>query len=59
MFSETYNGIPAARFRSSMEAKNMEATLREHKRSFQTKINKSKKRGREFIVMLLEPACGT
>jgi hypothetical protein len=42
-----------------MEAKNMEATLREHKHSFQTKINKSKKRGREFIVMLLEPACGT
>jgi hypothetical protein len=59
MFNETHNGIPAARFRSSMEAKNMEATLREHKHSFQTKINKSKKRGREFIVMLLEPACGT
>jgi len=33
----------------------MEATLREHRQSYQTKISKSKKTGREFIVMLLDP----
>jgi len=54
-FSDTYNGVPAVRFRSTSEAKNMEATLREYHQSYQTKINKSKKTGREFIVMLLEP----
>lgn len=58
LFSDTYNGVPAVRFRSTSEAKNMEATLREYHQSYQTKINKSKRTGREFIVMLLEPLQG-
>lgn len=55
-FTDTFSGVPAARFRSSAEAKNMEAALRAHGQSYQTKINKSKRVGREFIVMLLGSA---
>lgn len=56
LFNETFEGVPAARLRSTTEAKNLEAALRLHKQSFQTKIRKTKKSGREFIVMLLDPA---
>ena len=56
IFKDTYEGVPAARLRSTAEAKNLEAALREHRQSFQTKIRKTKKSGREFIVMLLDPA---
>lgn len=54
LFNQTYDGLPAARFRSSAEAHNTEAALRLASQSYKTKINKSKKTGREFIVMLLE-----
>jgi hypothetical protein len=47
-----------ARFRSSAEAKNVEAALRANGKSYQTKISKSKKNGREFVVMLLESSSG-
>jgi hypothetical protein len=53
-FNSTYNGIPAARFKSAVETHNLEAALRREGQSFQTKIAKSKKTGREFIVMLLD-----
>jgi hypothetical protein len=48
--------VPAARLKSSAEAKNLEAALRAHGTSYQTKINKSKRTGREFIVLLLTRA---
>lgn len=52
-FTDTLAGVPAARLKSSAETKNLEAALRAHGRSYQTKINKSKRTGREFIVLLL------
>jgi hypothetical protein len=55
-FDAEYDGFTAARFRSASEAHNMEASLREQKVSFQTKIIKNKKRGNEFVVMLVEKA---
>jgi hypothetical protein len=53
LFSTTYNGVPAARLKSALEAHNLEAMLRDAGHSYQTKISKSKKTGREFVVMLL------
>lgn len=58
-FRDVYNGAPAARLRSASEAKNLETALRLHDRSFQTKIVKSKKTGREFVVVLLDDANGS
>ena len=43
----------AARFKSANEAHNVEVVLKEAKMSFQTKIKKSKKHGREFIILLV------
>lgn len=58
LFTDSYEGIPAVRLRSSNETKNLELALRMHNKSFQTKINKSKKHGRVFVVMLLETYSG-
>jgi hypothetical protein len=53
LFTDQYEGVPAARLKSSTEAKNLETALRVHGMSYQTKISKSKRTGREFVVMLL------
>lgn len=53
MFNSTYNELPAARFQSSMQCNNLQVMLREAGVSFTTKIIKHKKRGKEFIVMLV------
>lgn len=47
------DGAPTARFKSANEAHNVEIVLKEAKQSYQTKIKKSKKSGREFIITLL------
>lgn len=57
-FTSTYDGFPAAVFTNSVEYHNFTAMLGEAKASFKTKINKHKKRGREFLVMLVAPANG-
>lgn len=54
LFSDTYDGLKAARFRSSVEAHNAEAALRLINRSYKTKIRKTKRSGREFVVMLVD-----
>ncbi len=54
-FNSTYEGFKAAIFLSSSEYHNFTTGLREAGASFKTKIAKHKKRGREFIVMLVEP----
>jgi len=54
LFNETYNDMKAARLRTALECNNLQATLKEAGASFTTKIHKTKKRGREFIVMLVE-----
>ena len=56
LFDSEYDGFKAARLRSASETHNLEAGLREQKVSFQTKIIKHKKRGNEFVVMLVEKA---
>jgi hypothetical protein len=53
-FVETYEGIPAARFNNSLEAKNFEEALQHVGASYRTKIIKSKKHGRQFVITLLE-----
>jgi hypothetical protein len=49
-----YEGLRAARFDNSVEAKNFETMMADARLSYRTKITKHKKRGREFVVMLLE-----
>lgn len=53
LFDSTYNEFRAARLPSALECNNLQATLREANISFDTKIVKHKKRGRQFIVMLV------
>lgn len=52
-FNTTYDGFPTAIFTNSVEYNNFTTMLSEAKTSFKTKINKHKKRGREFLVMLV------
>ena len=53
LFTDSYGGVPVARLRSSAETKKLETALRVYGASYQTKISKSKRTGREFVVMLL------
>jgi hypothetical protein len=51
--------MPAAWFNNSTEAHNVEAALKQANQSYRTKIVKSKKNGRQFVIMLVgqhEPA---
>tara|TARA_R110000822_G_scaffold139730_2_gene277309 strand:+ start:51 stop:248 length:198 start_codon:yes stop_codon:yes gene_type:complete len=54
LFDSTYEGMRAARFKSASEAYNMETNLKWLNLSFKTKIVKHKRRGNEFIVLLVE-----
>ena len=54
MFDSTYNDFKAARLHSSMECNNLQLMLKDAGVSFDTKIIKHKKRGRQFIVMLVD-----
>ncbi len=54
LFGSTYEGLRAARFKSASEAHNMETNLKWLNLSFKTKIVKHKRRGNEFIVLLVE-----
>lgn len=56
LFNTTYNDMRAARLRTAMECNNLQVALKDANVSFTTKINKSKKHGREFIIMLPELA---
>jgi hypothetical protein len=51
--NQTYDGFKAAIFTTSSEYNNFTLALKEAGASFKTKINKHKKRGREFVVMLV------
>lgn len=59
LFKGEYNGLRAARFQSANEAHNLEVNLKTHGLSYQTKIIKNKRKGREFVVMLVEVDSGT
>lgn len=53
-FTDEYEGFASVRVRTATEAAVVELELRRLGLSFQTKIVKHKKRGREFIVMLVD-----
>lgn len=55
-FEETYDGFKVARIANSVEAYNIELLLKEKGISYHTRIHKHKKRGREFVITLLEVA---
>ena len=52
--NSSYDGFKAAVFTTASEYNNFTLALREAGASFRTKITKHKKRGREFVVMLVE-----
>ena len=56
LFKDTFDGFPSIRFVSASETVAFEAVLREKSVSYRTKIVKHKKRGREFVVMLVKGA---
>ena len=58
LFTQTFDGLRAVRLRSACDALMVEDALTHQRRSYTTQINRSKKHGREFIVMLLD-ASGT
>ncbi len=53
IFNEVYEGFQTARVKTSLEANNIELMLKTEGVSFRTKITKHKKRGKEFIIMLV------
>ncbi len=52
--SEEYEGYKCYRVATAEAAKLLEAGLTATGRSFKTKINITKRRGREFLVLLLD-----
>jgi hypothetical protein len=50
----TYDGIPCLRFRTSAGALTAEDMLRDEGRSYRTKIVRTRKRGIEYVVMVLD-----
>ena len=58
-FTETYEGMRAARFASASEAHNMETNLQWLGLSYKTKIIKHKRKGNSYLVLLVEVHSGT
>jgi hypothetical protein len=54
LFTQQHEGFRAVRLRSAVEAVMVENALSQASRSYQTRITRSKKRGREFVVLLVE-----
>lgn len=51
---DEHDGYQCYRLKTAAAAKLLEAKLTADGRSFKTKINVTKKRGREFLVLLLD-----
>jgi hypothetical protein len=58
LFTQTYEGCKAVKLRSAAEAITVENALQRAEKSYQTKITRSKKHGREFVILLVGVACG-
>jgi hypothetical protein len=56
LFTQTYEGFKALKLRSASEAIMVENALSRQSKSFQTKITRSKKHGREFVILLVGAA---
>ena len=54
-FDSEYNGLRAAKLPTAMQCNNLQLALKQAGVSFTIKIHKSKKLGRQFIIMLAEP----
>jgi hypothetical protein len=58
LFTQTYEGFKALKLRNARDAIVVENALQRSQRSFQTRITRSKKHGREFVVMLVGSSQG-
>ena len=56
LFTQTYEGFKALKVRTATEAVVVENELNRQSKSFQTKITRSKKHGREFVILLVSGA---
>jgi hypothetical protein len=54
LFTQNFNGFRAVKLRTATEAVAVENALGRASLSFQTKITRSKKHGREFVISLVE-----
>lgn len=54
LFTQTYDGFRALKLRNAGEAIMVENALGRANLSYQTKITRSKKHGREFVILLVE-----
>jgi hypothetical protein len=57
-FTLQYDGMPSTVFNNAIEFSNFTTQMRRNAISFRTKIVKHKRRGRQFIVMLLDTLDG-
>ena len=53
LFTQTFNGFRAIKMRTATEVVAVENALNRASLSFQTKITRSKKHGREFVILLV------
>jgi hypothetical protein len=58
LFTQLYEGVPSVKLRSVAETIMVENALKRARLSYQTKISRTKKHGRQFIVVLMEPVHG-
>lgn len=58
LFTQLYEGAPSVKLRSASETIMVENALKRAHLSYQTKISRTKKHGRQFIVVLMESADG-
>jgi hypothetical protein len=56
LFTQNFNGFRSVKVRTATEAVAVENELNRQSKSFQTKITRSKKHGREFVILLVSGA---
>jgi hypothetical protein len=56
LFTQSFNGFRSVKVRTATEAVAIENALRKADLSYQTKITRSKKHGREFAILLVQGA---
>ena len=54
LFTQNFNGFRSYKVRTATEAVAVENALGRANLSYQTKITRSKKHGREFVILLVE-----
>ncbi len=59
LFTQNFNGFRAVKLRTATETVAVENALGRASMSFQTKITRSKKHGREFVVYLVDRLTNT